>query len=179
MANRTLIHAIAALALLAATIAGCATAASPTDTRTAIEADTSTPLQTAAPTPPQPPTADSTVETDSSQIISKDPVSERSAQVDFSWEQYCYSSDYQLQIARDPDFTIIVLDTGAYNPPCADSPAAYYPAGGLARSPSSLTGWAQLEAGKTYYWRVRAVRSATGQCLRSPWSEVKSFTVKP
>ena len=34
-----------------------------------------------------------------------------------------------------------------------------------------------MEAGHTYYWRVRVRRAATGQHMLSPWSEVKSFTV--
>ncbi len=34
------------------------------------------------------------------------------------------------------------------------------------------------EAGAIYYWRIRSARSATGQIAASPWSEVRSFTVK-
>jgi len=34
------------------------------------------------------------------------------------------------------------------------------------------------EAGAIYYWRIRAFQSATQQLARSPWSEVRSFTVK-
>jgi len=34
------------------------------------------------------------------------------------------------------------------------------------------------EAGAIYYWRIRSLRSATGQIAASPWSEVRSFTVK-
>lgn len=116
---------------------------------------------------------------ESSQTIGKDPVSGRNQQVDFGWEQYCYSSEYQLQIAKDPEFTLIVLDTGAFAPATAMLPRAYFPAGGRAASPSSLTGWAQLEAGHTYYWRVRVRQAASGQYIRSPWSEVKSFTIEP
>lgn len=116
---------------------------------------------------------------DAKQTIGSDPVSGRNQQVDFAWEEYCYSSEYQLQIAKDPEFTLIVLDTAAFAPASSMSPAAYYPAGGLTASPSSLTGWAGLEAGHTYYWRVRVRQTATGQYLRSPWSEVKSFIIEP
>jgi hypothetical protein len=35
------------------------------------------------------------------------------------------------------------------------------------------------EAGAIYYWRLRSYRSATGQIAVSPWSDVRSFTVKP
>jgi hypothetical protein len=111
-------------------------------------------------------------------LIGSDPVSGQSQEVDLGWEQFCLSSEYQVQIAKDPNFTIMVLDTGAFAPASADSPAAYYPAGGrIPTSPSALASWANLESGHTYYWRVRVVQAATGQVMRSPWSEVKSFTV--
>jgi hypothetical protein len=110
-------------------------------------------------------------------LIGSDPVSGRNQDIDLSWEEFCLSSEYQVQIAKDPRFTIIVVDTGSFTPASAESPAVYYPAGGRARSPSALTPWANLEAGHTYYWRVRVRQAATGQYMRSPWSEVKSFTV--
>jgi hypothetical protein len=110
--------------------------------------------------------------------IGNDPVSGQSEQVDLLWEQLCLSSEYQVQIAKDPGFTLIVLDTGSFAPASAESPAAYYPAGGRGASPSSLTSWAGLEAGHTYYWRARVRQAATGQVMFSPWSEVESFTVK-
>jgi hypothetical protein len=110
-------------------------------------------------------------------LIGSDPVSGQSQEIDLSWEELCLSSQYQVQIAKDPNFTIIVVDTGAFTPASAESPAAYYPAGGLASSPSALTPWARLESGHTYYWRVRVRQAATGQVMLSPWSEVKSFTV--
>jgi hypothetical protein len=109
--------------------------------------------------------------------VGSDPVSGQSQEVDLSWEQLCLSSEYQVQIAKDPRFTIIVLDTGAFAPVDSTSPSAYYPAGGRASSPSTLTPWANLESGHTYYWRVRILKAATGQYIHSPWSEVKSFTV--
>jgi hypothetical protein len=110
--------------------------------------------------------------------ISSDPVSGQSGEVDLSWEQLCLSSEYQVQVAKDPAFTIIVLDTGSFAPAATQSPGAYYPAGGRAPSPSSVTGWGNLEAGHTYYWRARVVQAATGQHMLSPWSEVHSFTVE-
>ena len=112
-------------------------------------------------------------------LVGNDPVSGQSQEIDLSWEQFCLSSEYQVQIAKDPGFTIIVLDTGAFTPASADSPAAYYPAGGrVPTSPSAIAQWANLESGHTYYWRVRVRQAATGQHMLSPWSEVKSFTAK-
>ena len=46
------------------------------------------------------------------------------------------------------------------------SPAAWIPPGALP------------EAGAIYYWRIRSAKSATSQIANSPWSEVRSFTVK-
>jgi hypothetical protein len=110
--------------------------------------------------------------------IGSDPVSGQNKEVDMSWEQLCLASEYQVQIAKDPGFTIIVLDTGSFAPASSVSPGAYYPAGGRAASPSSVAALANLEAGHTYYWRVRVRQAATGQQMRSPWSEVKSFVVE-
>jgi hypothetical protein len=110
--------------------------------------------------------------------VGSDPVSGQSQDIDLSWEQLCLSSEYQVQIAKDPGFTIIVLDTGAFAPADSTSPAAYYPAGGRASSPSALTPWANLESGHTYYLRVRVRQAATGQHMLSPWSEVKAITIK-
>jgi hypothetical protein len=110
--------------------------------------------------------------------IGNDPVSGQNEEIDLRWEQLCLSSEYQVQIAKDPGFTIIVLDTGSYAPADVGSPGAYYPAGGRAASPSSLTSWANLEAGHTYYWRARVRQAATGQQMLSPWSEVQSFAIK-
>ena len=110
--------------------------------------------------------------------VDSDPVSGRNEEIDLSWQQFCLSSEYQVQIAKDPGFTLIVLDTGAFTPASAESPAAYYPAGGrVPTSPSAIAQWGNLESGHTYYWRVRVRQAATGQYMRSPWSEVKSFTI--
>ena len=110
--------------------------------------------------------------------VDSDPVSGQSEEINMRWEQLCLSSEYQVQIAKDPGFTVIVLDTGSFAPASSESPGAYYPAGGQAASPSSVTTLANLEAGHTYYWRARARQAATGQQMLSPWSEVTSFTVK-
>ena len=107
-----------------------------------------------------------------------DPVSGRNEEIDLPWEQFCLSSEYQVQIAKDLNFAIIVVDTGNFVPASSTSPAAYYPAGGRSlSSPSALAPWANLESGHTYYWRVRTVRAATGEYIHSPWSDVASFTV--
>jgi hypothetical protein len=107
-----------------------------------------------------------TTGTKAGNIISSDPVTGRNAQVDFSWKDYCLSRQYQVQIARDSNFTLKVYDSGAMDTSDAVSPAFWMPPGAL-------------EAGHTYYWRVRSVQAATGGYIDSPWSETKTFTVEP
>ncbi len=111
-----------------------------------------------------------TVTSDDKTLIGCDPVTGRNQGISFTWEQLCLSSEYQVQIAKDPGFTQVVFDSGAVAPASSTSPALLYPAGG-----AILPG---LEAGHTYYWRARVRRAATGQPSLSPWSETKTFTIK-
>jgi hypothetical protein len=99
-------------------------------------------------------------------MVGVDPVTGRNSPVDLSWEDYCYSSDYQVQLARDAAFTLKVYDSGVLQPADSVYPAFSYPPG-------------RLEAGHTYYWRVRTVRAVTGQWAISPWSEARPVTIKP
>jgi len=99
-------------------------------------------------------------------LVGVDPVTGRNSSVDLRWEDYCYSSEYQVQVARDPAFTLKVYDSGILQPADSVFPAFSYPPG-------------RLEAGHTYYWRVRTVRAVTGQWAISPWSEVRPITVQP
>jgi len=115
-------------------------------------------------------------------LVGADPVTGRNQQVDLSWEQLCLSTVYQLQLAKDAAFTLrinpamnnqwgavtsvvgsMLLTMDATN---MTSPAAWIAPGALP------------EAGAIYYWRIRSAKSATQQIAASPWSEVRSFTVK-
>jgi len=98
--------------------------------------------------------------------VSVDPVTGRNSSVDMRWEDYCLSGSYQVQIARDPLFTLKVYDSGILVPADSTSPAFWYPPG-------------TLEAGHTYYWRVRTTQAATGQRISSPWSEAVPFSINP
>ncbi|MCX6005738.1 MAG: hypothetical protein NTZ34_00530, partial [Chloroflexi bacterium] len=98
--------------------------------------------------------------------VNVDPVTGRNAEVDLSWEDYCLSKQYQVQIARDPYFTLKMYDSGSMDTADELYPSLLYPPG-------------NLEAGHTYYWRVRVTQAATGQRILSQWSEPKSFTVRP
>ena len=118
-------------------------------------------------------------------LVGADPVTGRNQQIDLAWEQLCLSIWYQLQIAKDKDFTLRVNpavnwgngSTGVISAVTGSllmqmdttnntSPAAWIPPGSLP------------EAGAIYYWRIRSAKSATTQIADSPWSETRSFTIK-
>lgn len=122
-----------------------------------------------------------TVTSDDETLVGCDPVTGRSQEVDLTWEELCLSSQYQVQVAKDPAFTLIVFDSGAFTPASCTSPALIIPSGApatswLARATPGM--YAPLEAGHTYYWRARVRQAATGQFILSPWSQAQSFTVK-
>lgn len=111
-----------------------------------------------------------------------DPVTGRNGQIDLAWEQLCLATGYELQIAKDKDFTLkinpavnnagtvkavtgsIIIDMDSTN---MTNPAAWL-------APGTLP-----EAGASYWWRIRVYKSATGQLAWSPWSDARSFIVKP
>jgi hypothetical protein len=98
-------------------------------------------------------------------VIGVDPVTGRNPDIGFRWEQLCLSDQYQVQIAKDAAFTLMVFDSGVYAPPATTSPAMLYGADG------------RLEAGHSYYWRARVRQAATGQTILGPWSLPESFIV--
>jgi hypothetical protein len=117
-------------------------------------------------------------------LIGCDPVSGRAQEVNFCWEQLCLADAYDLEISKVNDFSILVIDVttedgcGGLEPADVTTPCVYFPAGGRASGGSALALWGNLECGHTYYWRIKARHGATGQDIRSPWSDVRSFTVK-
>jgi hypothetical protein len=131
-------------------------------------------------------------------LVGCDPVSGRAQEVNLCWEQLCVANAYDIEVAKQPEFTIRIIDWvidgnpppdvwlwAAWNaaflhPADVMTPCCYFPAGGVAPfiSGSEIAGWGNLECGHTYYWRVQVRECATTQIARSPWSEVRSFTVK-
>lgn len=103
--------------------------------------------------------------TPSQKYVGVDPVTGRNQDIGFEWEQLCLSNMYQVQIAKDTRFTLMVFDTGVYAPSSTTSPALLYLAGG------------RLEAGHTYYWRARVRQAVTGQVILGPWSAPQQFTI--
>ncbi len=117
--------------------------------------------------------------------IGCDPVSGRAQEVNLCWEQLSLADAYDIEVAKDKDFSIRIIDwvpedavTGFLTPASVTSPCAYFPAGGAAAGGSELAVVGNLECGHTYYWRVRVRHAATTEVIRSPWSDVSSFTVK-
>jgi hypothetical protein len=115
-------------------------------------------------------------------LVGADPVTGRNQQIDLSWEQLCLTMVYELQVAKDAVFTLrinpaisnlnnIAAVTGSI---LATMDEVNMTRPGMWLSPAALP-----EAGATYFWRVRSYRSATGQIAVSPWSEARSFSVKP
>jgi hypothetical protein len=117
-------------------------------------------------------------------FIGCDPVSGRAQEINLCWEQLCLADQYDIEIAKDEDFTIRVVDIvaesacGGFVPVSLTKPCAYFPAGGLTLGGSALALFGNLECGHTYYWRIKARHGATSQWIRSPWSEVRRFTIK-
>jgi hypothetical protein len=124
--------------------------------------------------------------TEDKTLIGCDPVSGRAQEVNLCWEQLCVANAYALEIAKDAAFTIKVLVTGGgcdpddfLVPADLQTPCVYFPAGGEAFTlGSAIAAWGNLECGHTYYWHIQVLECATTQVIRSPWSEVRSFTVK-
>ena len=133
--------------------------------------------------------------TEDKTLIGCDPVSGRAQEINLCWEQLCIANAYDIEIGKDTNFTIKVIDWvteaapgGAATflvPASLGSPCVYFPAGGVTNvvgiggTPgSAIAAFGNLECGHTYFWRVKVRQCATTQIVRSPWSEVRSFTVK-
>jgi hypothetical protein len=101
----------------------------------------------------------------SSEFVPGDTVTGRADELDFRWRQLLYAQSYQLQIAKDSEFSFIIADTDNITPADALSPAWILTPG-------------LLESNHKYYWRVRARSAITGEIVRSLWSATMFFTVQ-
>jgi hypothetical protein len=117
-------------------------------------------------------------------LIGCDPVSGRAGEVNLCWEQLCVGNTYDLEISKNADFSILVIDLvgegvcGGWTVANVTKPCVFFPAGGETFFEGSALATGNLECGHTYFWRVKTRRCATGAWVRSPWSEVRSFDVK-
>jgi hypothetical protein len=100
-------------------------------------------------------------------IIGCDPVSGRNQSILLELEQLCLATQYQVQIAKNPEFSLLVFDSGPYSPHSTTSPVFIYPAGGV------------FECGHTYYVRFRVRNTATNQLIISPWSPIQCYIISP
>lgn len=134
----------------------------------------------------------------SGDVLPCDAVSGRAKQVDFRWRQLDYASIYEIQIAKDREFTNRVVVNVNVFPEDQESPAVFFPSEGqtagslleIVRDPlkkslvskmaegSAIGFYGNLECGHEYYWRVRATGATSGEEVRSPWSAVMYFTTK-
>jgi len=119
-------------------------------------------------------------------VIGCDPASGRGQEVNVSWEQLSLSDKYEIQIAKDSKFALLVAGIGSgsnvtdfYSPPSITSPAfIYWTDGGAGLTTGSGAKLQPLECGHSYYWRTRTRHAVTGEVIRSPWSDSKKFTIK-
>jgi hypothetical protein len=118
---------------------------------------------------------------DDGTIIGCDPASGRAQEVNMTWEQLCIANQYQLQVAKDSKFTLMIFDSAIFTPVSVTSPALILLTGGQGTSPTiaaPTVAASQLECGHKYYWRVRVRGAVTGEIIRSPYSDVRSFVIK-
>ncbi len=114
-------------------------------------------------------------------VVGADPVTGRNEQIDLSWEQLCLSTAYQIEIAKDEEFTLRVnpaVNSAGNISAVAGSILLMMDEANMTNPAAWIAPGALPEAGAIYWWRIRSVRSATGQIAASPWSEPRSFTVK-
>ena len=119
--------------------------------------------------------------------VNCDPVTGRAGNIELKWLPKSLARGYNIHIARDIDFTLIVAKIGDdyfgpyYTPYDLDQPALYIPPGGGMVSDANGNTWEvpPLEAGRSYYWRVKVQDVASGDCIKSPWSWRESFVVMP
>ncbi|MFC2050076.1 hypothetical protein ACFLTN_02730, partial [Chloroflexota bacterium] len=100
-----------------------------------------------------------------------DPVSGRNQEVDLRWQQLSLADAYEIDIARDEAFSLRITEaepqTNPYYEPAVVTSPAYRILPGILP-----------EANSTYHWRVRVRQAATGQVIRSHWSQKYSFSIK-
>jgi photosystem II stability/assembly factor-like uncharacterized protein len=85
----------------------------------------------------------------------------------FRWQQLPLAEEYELWIALDEEFSIILLKEEDIAPPDCCNPAWCPPKDSF-----------RLTCGKTYYWKVRSSKSIEGDRIHSRWSPPMEFTVQ-
>jgi hypothetical protein len=115
-------------------------------------------------------------------LVGADPVSGRNQQIDLAWEQLCLSTSYLLEVAKDRDFSLRInpaISNAANIQSVTGSILINMDEVNMTRPAAWLSPASLPEAGAVYFWRVCTYQSATRQIAVSPWSETRSFSVKP
>ncbi|MHB8086161.1 MAG: beta propeller repeat protein [Dehalococcoidia bacterium] len=136
----------------------------------------------------------------SGSFIGADPVTGRSQQVDIKWRPLKDIFAYDLLLAKDVNFTMLLSQsafpadnrTGINIYPVDNKTGAWVVGvdtttgkpiitfeGSQQLSPGTWIPPGILEAGRSYYWKVRGSRTITGSAIHSLWSAVMFFSVKP
>ena len=111
-------------------------------------------------------------------FIGADPVTGRAQQIDFKWRPLRDIFGYDLLIAKDVNFTLL-LSQNLQMTPVDNRTGAWVVTPTDQEDPSCWIAPGTLEAGRSYYWRVRGARSLLGTPIHSPWSPTLFFSVKP
>jgi hypothetical protein len=126
---------------------------------------------------------------DDGEIIGCDPATGRNQEVNFTWEQLCIATVYQLQIAKTEAFDQQVF-SGILRPVQVTSPALVYLSDGEGTFPEVFSSVGNfignvpiadvysLECGHSYFWRVKVRNETTDDWVSSPWSEKRAFSIK-
>ncbi len=100
-------------------------------------------------------------------VIPIDPTSGEIANIEFEWQQPAQASGYNLWIAQDKEFTQPVLQQSIIAKTT-----------GAPRWTLSSPEKSSLEAGKSYYWKVRVNRNVYHEKGEGPWSEALAFSIE-
>jgi hypothetical protein len=111
-------------------------------------------------------------------LIGADPSSGRGQQIDFKWRPLTDVFGYDLLIAKDVNFTLL-LSQVLNLAPVDSNTGAWIVTPADQQQPSVWISPGVLEVGKSYYWRVRGSRALSGETIHSPWSPVMLFSIKP
>ena len=115
-------------------------------------------------------------------FIGADPVTGRSQQIDFKWRPLKDIFGYDLLIAKDVNFTLLLsreVSRALSMIPVDNLTGAWIVTPADQESPSCWIAPGALEAGRPYYWRVRGSRTVENTTIHSPWSAAMFFSVKP
>ena len=125
------------------------------------------------PAPTSPPTGS---------YVGADPVTGRAQQIDFKWRPLSDVIGYDVLLAKDVNFTLLLSQVLNLTP-VDNKTGAWVVTPADQEQPSAWISPGILEVGKPYYWRVRASRalSATDNetIIHSLWSPVMMFSVQP